>query len=67
MADAETSGNGGKAKTIYVKANEPINEDGFHAKGEIFEVEAKRAKALGKLVTEVNAKLVDGKLVEIAG
>lgn len=66
MADA-SAGGGGKS-TIYVKATEPLHEDGVsYAKGDLFEVDAKRAKALGKFVKEVNAKLdkESGKLVEV--
>lgn len=64
MADAAEGAT--KSKTIFVKATEPLHEDGQHrAKGEIFEIESDRAKALGKYVEKVNAKLVDGKLTEV--
>jgi hypothetical protein len=66
MADsAEGAGEEKKSKTVFVKANEHIHEESYHAKGDIFEIEAARAKALGSLVTKVNAKVIDGKLTEV--
>jgi len=42
-----------KSGMVKVRARQPLGENGYHAKGEEFEVDAKRREALGNLVEDV--------------
>jgi hypothetical protein len=41
---------------VSVRANQPLDEDGFHASGEVFQLRKERLAALGDMVTPVEQK-----------